>query len=166
MNRKDLASVLFGVAGVFVVGTRLSEALLYLPFITGAAAWSGESVIMYAGVTSSILVLCVGAALAVFRGSLAMWLFPESAVPDSVPPTGDLQAVGFSIVGLYFLIRGLSGVVSSWGRTDLQSYALLLFGLGAFLGARGLSNAWQLLRSTGRAKREPAAQQAVEPDVK
>ena len=156
MNRKDFASVLFGVGGVFVVGTRLSEALFYLPFLMGTAAWSGESVVMYTGVGSSILVLGVGAALAIFRESLAKWLFPESAVADSAPTTGDWQAVGFSIVGLSFLVRGLSGVVSSWGHADLQSYAFSFFGLAVFLGASGLSNIWQLLRSAGRVKSEPA----------
>lgn len=165
MSRKDLASVLIGVTGLFVIGTRLAEALFYVPFLIDAATWSGDPAVMYAGLLTSVLVLGVGAVLTVFRDPLATWLFRSSTPPASATSARDWQAVGFSLVGLYFLIRGIAGVAASWGRSDPQSYAFIILGFAAFLGANGLSNLWQLLRTSGRVVREPAAQQAAEPDV-
>ena len=157
MNRRDLASTLFGVAGLYIAGTRLSELLFHLCVLTGAVDFDDPAV-QYAAFASSVVALLVGVALVVFRDLLAKRLFSEAPASSSSASPSDWQAVGFSIVGLYFVIEGLGRAAFSWGKLDLQSAALILFGLVVFLGARGLSNLWHFLRFAGRSSDERAAQ--------
>ena len=150
MNRTDLASVLFGVSGLFMAVTRLPELVIYAGVVAGGVEWAGEPAVMYAGIAGSTLSVLIGIGLTVFRSQIATALFIETRPVESISPASDLQAVGFSIVGLYFLIQGIGRSASTWGTTDYQSYILVVLGIAVFLGASTLSRIWQRLRTAGR----------------
>jgi hypothetical protein len=107
--------------------------------------------------------------VAVFLTRKAEWLatlvFPEEQVASSSFSAGDLQAVLFSIIGLYFILDGARHAVGSayqlvtrprgdtqnaagylWQRDPenlVRSLGGLVGGALVFFGRRGLRNLWE-----------------------
>jgi hypothetical protein len=90
------------------------------------------------------------------------------AQPDLTVSVAGLQAVAFSVVGVFQLAEGLSGLlaqltvsVSDVWNSSVERFAVPLpqaaVGLTLFLGARRLATIWQSLRSAGRPSGDRAA---------
>jgi len=153
MNPRNVAEIALGVAGIWLIASRLPEVGLSLVFTPrdpdGSLSWIGL-------VSVGLVILC-GLGLILLRHRLASWLVPMPQ-PELTGPLAALQAVAFSIVGVFLLARGLAGflarlamsVSGAWG-SPVERFALPLaegaVGLALFLGSRRLANIWQSLRS-------------------
>ncbi|HKP49837.1 MAG TPA: hypothetical protein VJU17_07455 [Gemmatimonadales bacterium] len=152
MNPRSAAEVAFGVAGIWLLVSRIPD------FGLNLALWpvGPDGVLHWAGVIHFALVVICGVGLLGFRRALAAWLvpMPEPDVGDSVV---GLQAAAFSIVGVVLLAHGLAELlgrlaVSLWspGHIPLDWLAIGMaqtaVGLLLFLGAGGLAQVWRALR--------------------
>ncbi|MFL5449858.1 MAG: hypothetical protein ACJ8A6_09155 [Gemmatimonadales bacterium] len=160
MNPRSAAEVAFGVAGIWLMVSRIPD------FGLNLALWpvGPDGVLHWVGVIHFALVVICGAGLLRFRRVLAAWLVPM-ADPDVVGPVAGLQAAAFSIVGVVLLARGLAELLGrlavslgSPGHIPLDwlaiSIAQITIGLLLFLGARGLAQIWRGLRERGSAGTE------------
>ncbi len=153
MNPRNLAVVLISVIGIYACMLGIYQLpILFNLFISGFESnlTPGETVVYtlsLAGMYGS-----VGTVLLVFRKRIAAFI-----VEDTEPFTNDmnidaLQEVGFSILGLYFFIDGLS--ISRLLRFDDIRWIHFVdgglwksvLGLALFIGARRLLNIWKFLR--------------------
>jgi hypothetical protein len=162
VNSRTSAEVAFGVAGIWLIVSRIPDALLTLVAMqsdpNAQLRWLG-------GIHFGIAILC-GLGLIVLRFRLASWLVPraDGELTGSVP---GLQAAAFSVVGLLLLSRGfadlLGRLVLAAATTEDRSFwrfALPLVqvtvGLAVFLGAPVLVSLWRAVgsrRSDGTGER-------------
>jgi hypothetical protein len=159
MSQRELGSVLFATVGVFIAATRLPEFVIQPSILTNPEA---DRSIVVSGLVGTFLAVVLGVLLLLYRNVLARRLFTSQ--PSAPSSSRDYQAVALSVLGVYFVVRGLAGPVVAFGQVQASSVALLLLGLLLFLGARGLSNLWFALRFAGRSGGERAAQQGDEAD--
>lgn len=156
MDQRQLAGVLFTVAGVFIAGSRLPEIILHVALLGQLEAVPEASVdhasqrlMSVAAFGASLLAVLVGVGLVLGSGRLANRLFPPGTEPLRAP---EVQAVALSVLGCYFAVEGLSRM--AWaGRTDWGGVTLLALGVGLFVGARGLARIWNTLRFAGTPSR-------------
>ena len=155
MNSRNAAEIALGVAGVWLIASRLPELGLSLVFTPrqpdGSLSWI---LILSVG----LVVLC-GLGLVLLRHRIASWLVPMPQADLKVSAPG-LQAAAFSVIGVFLLAQGLTGflaqltisVADVWD-SSLERFAAPLaqvaIGLALFLGARRLATVWQSLRSAG-----------------
>jgi hypothetical protein len=152
MNPRSAAEVALGVAGIWLMVSRVPELGLNL------ALWpvGPDGVLHWVGVIHFALVAVCGFGLLHFRRRLAAWLVPI-AEPDAPAPVAGLQAAAFSVVGVVLLGYGLAELlgrlaVSLWspGHIPLDWLAIataqIAVGLVLFLGARGLAQIWTALQ--------------------
>jgi hypothetical protein len=127
-------------------------------FGTSVALWpvGPDGTLHWVGVIHFTLVLTCGLGLFLLRRRIAARLAPADPgeLTGSVP---ELQAAGFSVIGVVLLARGLadglgqltmalvySGPISlSWFA---PAVAQVIVGLALFLGARGLVRVWHSVR--------------------
>jgi hypothetical protein len=155
MNPRNAAEIALGVAGVWLMASRLPELGLSLLFTPrqpdGSLSWIGI-------VSLGLVILC-GLGLVLLRHRIASWLVPLPQ-PDLRSPAAGLQAVAFSVVGVFLLAHGLAGFLAQltvsaadvWDSSVEQfavPLAQLVVGLALFLGARRLATVWQALRTAG-----------------
>jgi hypothetical protein len=152
MNQRQLASVLFAAAGVFI-------AAFYIPLIplqVGAltpqipdngepAALPGQHLVLILGLTSTVLGILIGTGLVFWRDRLANRLFRPA---DHLLSSSEVHAVALSILGCYFAVQGLSRLAWAWGF-DWSGATQVVLGIGLFFGGRGLSRLWSVGRSVG-----------------
>jgi hypothetical protein len=154
MNPRSAAEVAFGVAGIWLMVSRIPD------FGLNLALWpvGPDGVLHWVGVIHFALVAICGVGLLRFRRTLAAWLVPMPE-PDVSGPVPGLQAAAFAIVGVVLLAHGLAELlgrlaVSLWypGHIPLDWLAIAIaqiaVGLLLFLGARGLAQLWRALRGT------------------
>ncbi len=155
MNPRSAAEVAFGVAGIWLVVSRIPDILLTLWFSAGEPAAIGR----WVGLIHFGLVAGCGLGLVVLRRWLARWLVPvsEPALAGSIP---GLQAAAFSVIGLLFVAHGLADLLGRLAMllSDPQPVSLprvapplvqLTVGLAIFGGARGLVKVWRAGRAAG-----------------
>src|SRR3954469_6585076 len=161
MNPRSAAEVAFGVAGIWLMVSRIPD------FGLNLALWpvGPDGVLHWVGVIHFSLIVVCGFGLLRFRRALAAWLVP-TAEPEVAAPIAGLQATAFSIVGGVLLAHGVAELlgrlaVSLWspGHIPLDwlsiAIAQVIVGLLLFLGARGLAHIWRALRGVrGRADTE------------
>jgi hypothetical protein len=152
MNPRSVAEVAFGVAGVWLMVSRIPD------FGLNLALWpvGPDGVLHWVGVIHFALVVICGIGLLRFRRALAGWLVPMPE-PDAGDSVAGLQAAAFSIVGVVLLAQGLAELLGrlavslgSPGHIPLNWLAIAMaqiaVGLLLFLGARGLAQIWRALR--------------------
>ncbi len=160
MNSRELAQSLFAVIGVWLV----AEAVTSVPFAIQmiATAWdsneTSDTHALGAWVSSLTLRTVVGLLLVSFRDALASRFTSSTSAVEQIP-SETLLATAFALVGVYYVLAGLPGVLAAavsggfWGMSAWQlageSVFETLLGGGLFLGSRGLSHYWHRLRSAG-----------------
>jgi hypothetical protein len=162
MNPRTAAEVAFGVAGIWLIVSRIPDILLTLAF---SPAEPG-GVVRWFGLLHFGLVAECGLGLLLLRHRLAARLvpMPQTALAGSVP---DLQAAAFSVVGLLMAAHGLAELlarlVMSTSIAERSSFwrlatplVQLVVGLAVFVGARGLVTIWRSVRSAGQSRRDDA----------
>ena len=155
MNPRNAAEIALGVAGVWLIVSRLPEFGVSLV----AHLWSPDGSVPWFVLVHLGVVIGCGLGLLFLRHRIAAWLVPMPQ-PDLRASVSGLQAAAFSVVGLSLLAEGLAELLaqltlsatelggSSWGRFA-GSLAQIAVGLGLFLGARGLVGVWRSLRTAG-----------------
>lgn len=157
MNPRTAAEIALGVAGVWLILSRLPE--LGVSFAFSPA--EPDRLLRWVGIVHFGLVAVCGLSLVLLRRPLASWLVPMTE-PGFTGSVSGLQAAAFSVVGLLLLAEGLADFLArlAWrslsldGTPSIEQFALPLaqiaVGLAVFLGARGLVRIWQSLRTAGR----------------
>jgi hypothetical protein len=160
MNPRSAAEIAFGVAGVWLIVSRIPDFGVSLAFSLAGP----DGLLRWLGVVHVGLVAVCGLGLVLLRRRLASWLVPM-AQPDLTGPIAGFQAAAFSVIGLLLVARGLSdflarlavSVSGAW-RPSFEEFvrplAQIAVGLGLFLGARGFVTIWQSLRVAGRPRGE------------
>ena len=155
MNSRHAAEIALGVAGVWLIVSRTPELGLGLVFSPrqpdGSLSW-------IAIVAVGLVILC-GLGLVLLRHRIAAWLVPMPQ-PDLGGSAAGVQAVAFSVVGVFLLAHGLAGflahlamlVSDTWGSSVERlapPLAEIAVGLALFVGSRRLAAVWQSLRTAG-----------------
>jgi hypothetical protein len=162
MSPRIAAETAFAVAGVFLLAGSVSQAVLSIDM--GLHAQNPDALVRWIGAIGACLHAVIGAALIASRHWLSMRLAPESQ--DQVETgTDGIHAAAISVVGVYFLAAGLSGLLREVLRSvvphSVFGAALSLYncagpiaetvvGFALFLGSRGIISLWRGLRSAGR----------------
>jgi hypothetical protein len=154
MNPRNAAEIALGVAGVWLIASRLPELGLSLVF----SPRDPDGSLSWIGLVSVGLVLLCGVGLVLLRYRIASWLVPV-AEPELRGSVAGLQAVAFSVIGVFLLARGLASFLARltlsphvWGSLIERLAAPLaeiLVGLALFVGARRLTAIWHSLRTAG-----------------
>jgi hypothetical protein len=156
MNPRNAAEIALGVAGVWLIVSRMPELGLGLVFTPRQPDGSLSWIVL---VLVGLVILC-GLGLVLLRHRIASWLVPMPQ-PDLTGSVAGMQAVAFSVVGVFLLADGLAGLLAqltmlvsdAWGSSVERLAAPLAqvaVGLALFLGARRLATIWQSLRTAGR----------------
>jgi hypothetical protein len=148
MNPRSAAEVAFGVAGIWLMVSRIPGILLSL----APSPAEPVGVVRWFGLLHFGLVAGCGLGLLLLRHRLATWLvpLPQPALSGSVP---DIQAAAFSVVGLLMAAHGLAELlarlVMSTSIVERSSFwrlatplVQLVVGLAVFFGARGVVTIW------------------------
>ena len=163
MNPRVAADVALGLAGVWLIVSRIPELGVSLVF---SAVEEDRSVPWFVLVHVGLVIVC-GVSLVLLRHRIAAWLVPKPPA-DLMPSVGGLQAAAFSVMGVFLLADGLADLlaqltvsISDDGVSSIERFAgpvaRVLVGLALFLGARGLATTWQTLRTAGLSSRDPDA---------
>ncbi|SHN65673.1 hypothetical protein [Desulfitobacterium chlororespirans] len=162
MNQREIASIGCKLIGIFFVvqGARLLS--FNVPVAANMIADYTLTNIVY-----SLITILFGILLWCFSGKLAKILVKEKNRNEAVGiGASDLQRIGFSVLGLYFIGHSLPELVTKLaslhtsnhglpGLPGLRIYFLggtiteLLIGIGIFLGSQGLVNLLNLIRTAG-----------------
>ena len=156
MNSRNAAEIALGVAGVWLIVSRIPELGVSLVY---SALEPDGSVPWFPLVHVGLVIVC-GLGLLLLRHRIASWLVPTPQ-PDFSGSVAGLQAAAFSVVGLFLLAQGLADLLARLTRSIADSgnasldrlggpLAQIAVGLALFLGARGLATIWQSLRTAGR----------------
>lgn len=152
---------LFGVwTAIESIGWLVGIFQLYAGRVDRPAAWEVLAYLLPA------LAYALVACLLVARAErLAVWLFPEEHTGSLGLPSEQIQAVAFSIMGVWLVVQSLPNMVYALvlprfspklsviadGRIDYPRliYSALRLGIGLclILGAKGLAKLWHGLRS-------------------
>ncbi len=149
MNPRTAAEIALGVAGVWLIASRIPEIVLTLTFSPAES----DGILRWIGPIQLAVIAACGLGLILLRRRIAAWLVPGSE-PDLTGSVPGLQAAAFSVVGVALLARGLSELLahlalaaSGPGRRVLPAFATPLaqiaVGLAIFFGARGLLALWR-----------------------
>jgi hypothetical protein len=163
MNPRNAAEIALGVAGVWLIVSRLPE--LGVSLVASIKNPNG-SVPWFVLVHLGVMIGC-GLGLVFLRHRIAAWLVPMPE-PDLKESVAGLQAAAFSVVGLFLLAQGLAEFLarltvsaSDPGVSSAERFAgplaQTLVGLALFLGTRGLVGIWQSLRTAGLSSRDRGA---------
>jgi hypothetical protein len=160
VNARAAAEVAFGVVGIWLIVSRIPDALLTIVALQSDPG----APLRWLGATHLGIATVCGVGLIALRFRLASWLVPESDLELSGSIPG-LQAAAFSVVGLFLLSHGLADLV---GRLVLAAttnedrsfwrFALPLVhvtvGLAVFIGAPILVSLWRTAGSMRSEDRE------------
>lgn len=157
MNQRELASVLFAVLGIFIAATRLPELVLHAamviqsnPAIDEPGGPDTPRAVSLLAIVAILIVVFLGLALIVLRDRISGWLF-SSARGRGLPP--EIQAVALSVLGVYFILDSIPGIMLQ-GGVRWASVVQALLGTALFLGAHGIAAVWSRLRTPGPARYE------------
>lgn len=162
MSPRTAAETALGVAGVYLLAGSLSQAVVSIDM--GLHAQNPDALVRWVGAIAACLHAVLGASLIAFRHWLSLRLAPDSQ--DQIETgTDGIHAAAVSLVGVYFLAAGVSGLLREIFRSvvphSVYGAALSLdncaspiaetvVGLALFLGSRGIVSLWRALRSAGR----------------
>ena len=160
MNPRNAAEIALGLAGIWLIVSRLPE--LGVSLVASIKNPDG-SVPWFVLVHLGIMIGC-GLGLVFLRHRIAAWLVPMPQ-PDFKGSVAGLQAAAFSVVGLFLLAQGMAEFLarltvsgSDAGVSSAERFAgplaQIVVGLAIFLGTRGLVGIWQSLRTAGLSSRD------------
>ena len=155
MTSHGVASVLLGIFGIYLIGQTITEAATVVFYASldssdeTLAEFHRNQVVI--SLVWAIFKFSFGVALFVLRGDLGS-LVARTTGDESkqVLETSGLQSALFSVVGLYFVVKGATTLLSGFVQIpegDGLSYlwpqyagsmAEVVFGLFVFFGASGL----------------------------
>ncbi|AFL99724.1 hypothetical protein Desde_1297 [Desulfitobacterium dehalogenans ATCC 51507] len=162
MNQREIASIGCKLIGIFFIvqGSRLLS--LNVPVAANMIADYSMVNIFY-----SLITILFGVLLWYFSDKLAKVLVKKRNQNEVIGlGASDLQRIGFSVLGLYFIGHSLPELVTKLASLHTASYGLpeptglrvlflggptteLLIGIGIFLGSQGLVNLLNLIRTAG-----------------
>lgn len=147
-NRPEIGALALKVCGVLLFADCLSRSSQLL-----------ETYRSFAGGLMSTLLLGACAALLFFAApSLSRRLFGAPVKPLAAPLLAHVQAVTFSVLGIWLLVSALAVLAESmgdgirfgaWGRDNWGQVAKAALGMVLFLGGAGLSAFWYWIRHAG-----------------
>lgn len=172
MSRNDIANLAFKITGLYC----LIQGIPFVRWALDARAWAStvwdyESwIVTLAMVVPLGLTMALGFYLLKQSRRLSEKMFPSPA-PDPVPTdAGSVQAMAFSVVGLFAVVSALPNLVGAllgiwlrWGDVqaklgfyDEAAFVIpwllqLALGVTLFVGAQRLAWFWRRLRLTGLA---------------
>ncbi len=157
MNQRQLASVLLAVLGIFMAATRLPDLAIHAamvlqldPAMEEAAGPFSQRAVSWVAMIAILIVVFLSLALVLLRDRISDWLFSSEPIPS---PTSGIQAVALSVLGVYFVISSIPGIM--WpGGTRWASVVQAVLGAALFLGAHGTAALWYRLRTAGLAPHE------------
>lgn len=150
MNQRQLATVLIAVIGIFIAAARLPDLLLHASIVVqwdpamedSTSPVPQRSMYIFAFVGLLIAVL-IGLLLVALREKISGFLFPSPSGQIEAP---EVQAVALSVLGCYFVVHGIHGMMT-FGAFRWAGAVQALLGLGLFFGARGVAGLWSSLRA-------------------
>ena len=161
MNYRNLAIVLISIIGIYT----LAQGFYQLSFLFSILLFGLENsnlTLVQAIVNALLLVsmyASVGTVLLLFRKRLAGFIVEGMDIATHNVDVYTLQAVGFSILGLYFVVDGLSTLrLIAFGFYEAVNWASIfrdsgfwrfVLGFFLFIGAKGLVKVWMFLRRPG-----------------
>jgi len=152
-NRPEIGALALKVCGVLLFADCLSRSSQLL---TAYRSFAG-------GLTSALLLGACGALIFFAAPSLARRLFGAPVRPMAAQLLAHVQAVTFSVLGIWVLVSALADLAESirdgiqfdnLGRNDWGQVAKAALGMALFLGGTGLSVFWSWIRSAGLSPRE------------
>jgi hypothetical protein len=153
VNQRQLASVFFAVAGIFIAASHVSELLFHIGVIAQYAPGTETSSdaldatqISYLAIGAAVSTILIGVALVLLRNRLANRLFATGGESLEVH---NAQAAALSVVGCYIFVQGISRLVATRGING-GGVPEIVLGVALFLGGRGLSGLWQRVRLAAR----------------
>ena len=162
MSPRHAAEIAIGVVGVYFLASSIamSASSLQLALHTSTP----ESDVRWIGVISCALTAATGGALVGFRRWLAGWLVPNSQASSEGNGTPGVHAAAISVIGIYFLVSGVSDLVqevvialSASRSGGLLSFersvgpaAQMVVGSLLFCGAGAVVRFWNTFRRIGR----------------
>ena len=157
MNQRQLASVLLTVLGIFIAATRLPDLVLHAamviqsdPTMDEAAGPISMRAVSWFAIIAILIVVFLSLAMVVLRDRISDRLFSSAPSPGQ---TSGIQAVALSVLGLYFVINSIPGIMWQGGIRWASVFQALL-GAGLFFGAHGIAAVWYRLRTVGLAPNE------------
>lgn len=149
-SRPEVGALALQLCGILLFADGLSQASQVLD--------DGDGSQNLIRVLATIVVGVIGALLVLVAPSLSRRLFGEPVKPL----LAHVQAVTFSVVGIWLLVTSAPALVMSvrdrlefgtWGRGIWATGATAVLGLLLFLGGGGLSAFWYWIRHAGLAPR-------------
>lgn len=157
MKYKQLAAVLISVMGVYFFSQGLFQLSFFFSALVGIAksSYTLQSTLLFSLLGFS-LYGSVGLLLIFFSRRLVNFIIKNEEDTTCNLEIRVLQSVGFSILGIYFAVDGLS-LLRSYTFYDYRisnllsdsGFIRLIFGVVLFFGARGLANIWNFARRPG-----------------
>ncbi len=162
MNQREIASIGCKLIGIFFIVQGLRVLSLNVP-----AAVNMIDDYSIVNTFYSLITILFGILLWCFSDKLAKILVKEKNQNEAVGVgASELQRIGFSVLGLYFIGNSLPELVNKLASLHTSSYGLpeptglrilflggpiteLLIGIGIFLGSQGLVNLLSLIRTAG-----------------
>ncbi|KTE89250.1 hypothetical protein [Desulfitobacterium hafniense] len=162
MNQREIASIGCKLIGIFFIVQGTSLLSLNVPV-------TANMIVDYTliNLVYSLTTILFGIFLWCFSDKLAKILVKEKNRNRTVGlGANELQRIGFSVLGLYFIGNSLPELVTKSASLHTSGYGLpeptglrilflggpiteLLIGIGIFLGSQGLVNLLSLIRTAG-----------------
>ena len=162
MSARSIAEVLLAVLGIFFVGSAIPNLTTAIFLLVNDSQAADSPLSLFSLIGSFAAQVATGAALLFFRRHVATGLF-RNADGESSLDVASLQAVGFSLLGAYFVVKGVSESArylfiasrdfSSYLTLGSGSAAQIVLGLLLFFGKPGLLSLWRSARNAGRGSR-------------
>ena len=153
-NRPEIGALALKVCGLLLFANSLSHvSQLFDPL------WSSSA----ARVVATALTVAAAACLFFAAPWLSRRMFGAPVKPLAAPLIAHVQAVTYSVVGIWLLATALPALFESmservqfggWGRGAWTQIALAGLGLLLFVGGTGLSAFWHWMRHAGLEARE------------
>ena len=160
MNSRHGAEIALGVAGVWLIASRLPEIVMTV-VISLTQRNDGQRWMAMAAV--GLTILCA-AGLVLLRHRIAAWLVPTPQPVSGGTATGT-QAIAFSVLAVFLVARGVTHFLGlAMSRSDAGVWQIerlattvveIAIGVALFVGSRRLAATWESLRTVGLRGGEP-----------
>jgi len=148
-SRPEIGALALKVLGILLVANSIAR----------LGAWSHlDETSNWPRMAGDVVVALIAAGLLLTAPALARRMFGTRGIPLAQPLLAHVQAVTFSVLGIWLLVSSIPLVADSlrerqqfgeWGRDSWSPIAIAAIGLLLFLGGGGLSAFWHWLRHAG-----------------
>lgn len=156
-SRPEIGALALKICGILLFAdclTNLGRTISIGAVGLGAPGWDPGATRIAAGALTGV----VGAVVFFAAPRIARRMFGAPVKPMAQPLYAHVQAVTFSVLGIWLLVRTLPEFGESlgerirlgeWGRGGWAQLTLVSLGLALFLGGTGLSAFWYWVRHAG-----------------